>query len=286
MNQYAILYNPLANNGQGEKAAEALKSLLPNDDLSFINIRTVTDYQAFFKELDPGAKPVLVGGDGTLSYFINHYDVDSLDREVYYYPAGSGNDFYNDVKEKEPDLPLLLNPYLKDLPIATVKGKEYRVLNGVGYGIDGYCCEVGDEMRQKSDKPVNYAGIAIKGLLFHYKTTNATVIIDGVERRFPKCWLAPTMNGRFYGGGMNATPDQDRLNPERTLSTLLFFGSGKIKTLMIFPNIFKGTHVKHSDCVLVFTGKEVTVRFDRPTALQVDGETVKDVTEYTMRAVK
>ena len=25
MNQYAILYNPLANNGQGEKAAEALK---------------------------------------------------------------------------------------------------------------------------------------------------------------------------------------------------------------------------------------------------------------------
>ena len=44
-----------------------------------------------------------------------------------------------------------------------------RFINGIGFGIDGYCCEVGDQLKAKSDKPVNYASIAIKGLLFHYK---------------------------------------------------------------------------------------------------------------------
>ncbi len=30
-------------------------------------------------------------------------------------------------------------------------------------------------------------------------------------------------------------------------------------------------------------GKEITVRFDRPVALQIDGETVLAVSEYTVK---
>ena len=36
--------------------------------------------------------------------------------------------------------------------------------------------------------------------------------------------------------------------------------------------------------VKVFTGKEITVKFDRPCALQIDGETVLGVTEYKVKA--
>ena len=32
------------------------------------------------------------------------------------------------------------------------------------------------------------------------------------------------------------------------------------------------------------TGKEITVKFDAPRALQVDGETVLGVSEYTVKA--
>ncbi|HEY8421918.1 MAG TPA: hypothetical protein VIL05_09300 [Thermoclostridium sp.] len=31
----------------------------------------------------------------------------------------------------------------------------------------------------------------------------------------------------------------------------------------------------------IFTGHEITVEFDRPAALQIDGETVSKVTSYT-----
>lgn len=36
--------------------------------------------------------------------------------------------------------------------------------------------------------------------------------------------------------------------------------------------------------VEVLTGKEITVRFDSPAALQIDGETVKNVSEYSAKA--
>ena len=33
-----------------------------------------------------------------------------------------------------------------------------------------------------------------------------------------------------------------------------------------------------------FFGHEITVKFDRPTALQIDGETISGVTEYSVSA--
>ena len=65
---------------------------------------------------------------------------------------------------------------------------------------------------------------------------------------------------------------------------MLFHGAGRIRTLCVFPSIFKGEHIKHENMVAVHTGKEVTVEFDRPTPLQIDGETILGVTKYTAYA--
>ena len=127
--------------------------------------------------------------------------------------------------------------------------------------------------------------IAIKGLLFHYVPTSATVTVDGVTRSYRHVWIAPTMHGRYYGGGMMPTPDQKRNSDDPTLSLMVMHSASKLKTLAVFPSIFKGTHVRHTDMVQVLQGKEITVRFDRPAPLQIDGETVLGVTEYTARAV-
>ena len=67
---------------------------------------------------------------------------------------------------------------------------------------------------------------------------------------------------------------------------MIFHGTGKLKTLMIFPSLFKGEHVKHTEAVELLTGKEITVEFDRPTPLQIDGETVLGVTSYTANVSK
>lgn len=279
-----ILYNPHTCGGHGAENAQKLRSLLAEGEMEFTDITEILDYKAFFQDLSRENRVILAGGDGTLNRFLNHTRGLDISNPLFYFAAGSGNDFYRDVAKEPAETLIPLEQYRKDLPRVKVQGGEYLFLNGIGYGIDGYCCQEGDRFREKKHKAPNYTAIAVKGLLFHYKPTNAVVTVDSEKRTYKKVWLAPTMNGRFYGGGMMPTPNQDRLGKNKTVSTMVFHGSGKWKTLMIFPSIFKGEHIRHKEAVDVLTGHVVTVEFDRPTALQIDGETIRNVTQYQVKA--
>lgn len=282
--KYYVLFNPLSANGNGKEKVKALAEKLTDGELEYVDVTQHSDARALLAEIPADATVVLCGGDGTINRFVNDTRGLEIAQKVLYYPCGSGNDFAREVQKEGEDF-INLNEYIQNLPVATVQGKEWLFINGVGFGIDGYCCEVGDKIRaEKPNTKIDYTGIAIKGLLFHYKPTNATVIVDGVEHTFKKVWIAPTMKGWYYGGGINPAPAQDRKDPDGKVSLTVFHGSGRLKTLMIFPNLFKGTHVSKKKNISIFTGKEITVKFDAPRALQVDGETVLDVTEYTVKA--
>ncbi len=280
---YHILYNPHAGNGCAEEETKIIAALA-DAEISRYDITTIKSYSAFFAGISESDSIVICGGDGTLNRFVNDTEGLDIKNDILYYALGSGNDFLRDVERLAKE-PFVINEYIKNLPITEVKGKKYRFINNVGFGIDGYCCEVGDAIKAKNEKsgknkPVNYTAIAIKGLLFHFKPKNATVIVDGKEYKYKKVWIAPTMKGRFYGGGMMPTPEQNRLDSDGTLSVMLFHGSGKLKTLMVFPSLFKGEHVKHTEMVAIHTGKDISVTFDAPAAVQIDGETILGVTSY------
>lgn len=283
MSKTYILYNPLANNSCCQSDIERLAQNYEEPVLT--DVRTFDSFAEFMSGLSAEEDVVLCGGDGTLNRFANDMRGKEIPNRIYFYSIGTGNDFVRDLgKERGCTPDFEVNKYLKDLPTVYVNGREMLFINGIGYGIDGYCCEEGDRQRAKNPaKAINYTAIAIKGLLFHYNPTNAVVTIDGVRRTYKKVWLAPTMNGRFFGGGVMPTPAQDRLNEERTLSFMMYTGS-RLKALMLFPTMFKGKHIKHTKCVSILTGKEITVEFDRPTPLQVDGETILDVSSYTVRS--
>ena len=280
MENYKILYNPKSNNKLGKTGAQSVVEHIKDSQYEFIDWLSITDKKTFFNALKPEEKVILCGGDGTLNHFINSIDIDSLKNDIYLYAIGTGNDFVKSIGGEINTL-IPINEYLHHLPIVTVNGRDYRFINGVGFGIDGYCCEVGDRLKQKTDKPINYSNIAVKGILFRFKPVKAIVTVDGRVERFKKVWLAPTMYGCCYGGGMYPTPDQKRGMGK--VSTMVYYGKGKLKSLMLFPSIFKGEHIQHTDMVKIFTGKRVTVKFDSPTPLQIDGETIKNVTEYTVR---
>lgn len=277
---FCIIYNPLSGNKSGIVSAEKLKDRVKATE--FIDITTIDSYEKFFSE-HKGANIILCGGDGTLNRFLNDISGIEIDCSIHFFPAGSGNDFFRDLGADTNDF-ICIDKYIKRLPTCTVNGKSFKFINGVGYGIDGYCCEVGDKLRAESNKKIDYTGIAIKGLLFHYKPTDAIVTVDGVKHEFHKVWIAPTMIGRYYGGGMMPTPKQDRLNSDGELSVMIFHDTTAIQTLMIFPKIFKGEHVKKEKKVTVLTGKEITVEFSAPRPLQIDGETISGVKTYSAKS--
>lgn len=279
-----VFLNGLSNNGKGAESKEQLEKLYEGQELKFLDVKEIKNAADICKTISSDDKIVISGGDGTLSRFANDIYELHLKNEIYFYTCGTGNDFVNDVRDKcEINNNLIpMNEFLKSLPQVTVNGEKHYFINGIGYGIDGYCCEEGDRLREISDKPINYAGIAIKGMLGKFKPCGGTVTVDGVSTRYKKIWLAPTMNGRYIGGGMKITPDQDRLNADHLVTNLVFHDSGMLKTLMVFPSIFKGEHVSHKDIIEIKTGHEVKVEFDKPCALQIDGETYKGVTSYSV----
>lgn len=278
-----ILYNPQSGDRHEKEKSEILQ-LQEKYKAQSIDLTQADNYLDLLSKATEEDTVILCGGDGTLNRFANNTKDIELKADILYYPTGTGNDFARDVNQDKSNAPFEIKEFLKDLPTVNVKGKTYHFLNNVGFGIDGYCCEQGDIQKQKSEKPVNYTAIAIKGLLFHFKPRNATVTVDGVTTQYRRVWLAPTMKGRFYGGGMMATPNQDRNNPDKTLSVMMYHNAGKIKALLLFPKIFTGDHVKHEKNVTVKVGREITVTFDRPTPLQIDGETILDVITYTAKA--
>ena len=277
-----VLYNPKAGHGDCCEKLDKLKGCLEGEIVEY-DVTQISNADELFKSLCADDKIIISGGDGTINKFVNSVNVEDIACDIFYYGSGSGNDFLHDIGGAVGDKPVKVNEYLVNLPTVEVGGKTYRFVNGVGYGIDGYCCEMGDKIKETSTKPVNYTSIAIKGLLFHFKPRVASVTVDGEKYSYKKVWIAPTMNGKFYGGGMMPTPKQDRLNNDE-VSLMVFHNTGKIKTLMIFPSLFKGEHVKHTEAVAIHSGKEITVEFDRPTPLQIDGETILGVTSYTVRS--
>ena len=278
-----LFYNPSARNGKAAEDLQLIKKTLDGQDVEIYAVTDIDDYVSVIDKIQPEDIVYIVGGDGTLNRFINDSTNLRILGDIFFYSAGTGNDFKHDV---DPDNSLYrnrLNDYIRNLPTVTVGGVTYKFVNGIGFGIDGYCCEEGDRQRAAGRQDINYSAIAVKGCLFRFKPYGADITVDGETIHYDKVWLAPTMFGKYYGGGMKVAPEQDRNNPQHTVTNVVIHGTGRLKTLIRFTKIFSGEHTKYTDMVDTRTGHEVRVVFDRPCALQIDGETVKNVTEYTVR---
>ncbi len=279
--KYHFLFNPLAGKGKAERFAleldtENAKSTVCQD------LTKIDSYENFLSTLDSDEQIVICGGDGTLNGFINRTRDISVKNDIIYYPAGSGNDFMKDLNRTETDKGFKVNGYIKNLPVVNFGGKEYRFINGVGFGIDGVVCAEGDRLRAKGKK-VNYTLLAVKCLL-KFKPVNAEVSIDGVTKSYKKVWMTTTMKGRFFGGGMMIAPDQKRDSAEGEISVLVAHNLSRFKILTLFPSIFKGKHIKYTKYIDLVKCHNISVKYDRPCALQMDGEPTFGITEYTATA--
>lgn len=284
--EYAILYNPHSCGGNGLKAARKIEVLMGENTYTYHDFTEINSLEKFFEKIGPSTDVILTGGDGTLNRFINKLEDINLERKIYFYAAGSGNDFARDIKLKTKAKPICINEYLKNLPTTVINGKSYKFINCVGCGLDGYCCFEAERLRRISNKRSNYMLSSVKGLLYAYKPCTATVNADGKEYSFENTWVIPVMNGKFFGGGFMAAPDQNRVNSEQTLSLVAMHSRNFFKIIIAFLLLFTGKHTRLKSVITIIEGHEFKIKLNHKATLEIDGEIIPDVSEYTVSSAK
>lgn len=279
-----ILYNPKANNENND-----LNIIHVDDEAEKIGVEKISliglDVPGFCGTLNENDKVYICGGDGTLFRFANNAYGLEFPCPLYVIRSGTGNDFLNDIGQMKGDAPVDIRKYLKNLPEVKVNGERVRCINGAGLGVDGAVCNGVEEFKRSHDKKkANYTLIALKELGYNYKRPSAKLTVDGVTYEYSDVWAMSTMKGKFYGGGMMIAPSQDRESGK--VSVMAMHGGSRLKTLTVFTKVKKGDHVKHTEMVDIMEGYDVTVEFDRPCYMQIDGEVFADVQTYSVHCEK
>jgi len=276
-----ILYNPKANNENNDLTI--LPATVDPEKYGLKKLNLIgLDLPEFSKELTENDKVLICGGDGTLHHFANNAYGIEFPCPVCLVRSGTGNDFLNDLGQLDNENEVDIRPYLKDLPLVEVGDKKVRCINGAGLGVDGAVCRGVEEYKAKHpNKKANYTLIALKELGLKYKRPNAVIEVDGVRYEYSDVWAMSTMKGKYYGGGKMIAPAQDRCSGKVTVMAM--HGGSRLKTVAVFTKVPKGKHVKHTEMIDIIEGYSVHVKFDSPCDMQIDGEVITGVTEYTVK---
>lgn len=283
MDQYLVLYNPFSGKGTGFENAKKIETHFPDASFSYEDITRIKDPGAFIKALQKDVKPVLIGGDGTLSRTMNQLYGTDLGRDLLYYGGGSGNDFLRDIGRRPKDPPFAINEYMKHLPLVKVNGVSMRFINGVGLGLDGFCCEEVNRAH-KEGRELSYGTVALQGLFSKYKPVDAVITIDGERQEYTQVWMAAVMYGSYFGGGFWMAPHQHRDDPAHMVTGIVVHDISRLTGLFQLLKVKAGGGERLVKYVSYRTGSHIEAEFSAPCAFQIDGESISGVTRYEVFA--
>lgn len=256
---YILFYNPISRSGNGEQSLSEVIELIETTNYKSVNVLEVKNWDTLGEFYDEEDVFVVIGGDGTLSKFINL--TKGLNQKILFYAGGTGNDFMRNFENQlieyssEIDKPMCEN------------GETRKVINSFGTGIDTQVLEYYDNAKRHNK--VTYIMSTLRSFLT-YKPSKVSVEIDGVMKEFDKTYLVAVQNGKYFGGGMMVAPDSE-VN-SGVLDVVVVHSVSRLKLFFVFPKIYKGTHVKLTKHVFYGQGKEIKIKREIAQPYSTDGE--------------
>ena len=258
----AILANTTAGKGKSKQISIWLQEQL----ITLNKLSNIYDLEwPSDAELNQYSDAWVIGGDGTINYFINKYPNCKI--PITLFCGGTGNDFawklYGDVTI-EKQLATILDATPKPIDAAKVNGKLY--INCLGVGFDG-------EILQ-SMKSIRFIGghygylLAVIFKIFFFKEQKIQIQI-GEEIWNEKFLLALIVNSSRAGGGFFIAPPA-ALN-DGLLNMVLSKKISILKRLWYLPVIQKGKHL-HLPFIIHRLVEKITIKCEKELPIQVDGE--------------
>jgi YegS/Rv2252/BmrU family lipid kinase len=259
----AILINRRAGKGKGREIANQLTTIL-----KLRGIRCEL-FDAHWPLQYTGFSAVwLIGGDGTLNYFINHAPAPFPPLALF--KGGTGNDFAN-LLYGEASLEEVVSKILVSTPRAVDMGicNGKRFINMAGIGFDGEVL--------KSMQTIRWLGgflgyyYAITKNIFLFREPEYEIRVDGRPVIRKKLLLVQVANSSTTGGGFKVSP-RASINDGK-LDLMLCDPLGIFKRFLKLPLIRKGEHMEQP-FVRHETVKRVVVKTYKPVPAQLDGELI------------
>ena len=256
----AIVCNPLAGVGKASMLAERIATVLKEKKIAF----------NFFKETWPAdfsayTEVWIVGGDGTLNYFINNYPAIKLPLMIF--KGGTGNDVHWLLHGKK-TLEEQLHTAFTAEPVLIDAGRcnDRLFLNGVGVGFEG---EIVKSLTGKNKLPgkTSFMMTILKKIFtYHSKSYNIT---SGSLHITQKQLMVSITNGRRAGGGFQIAPDAE-IN-DGWLDMIVVDPLTPLQRLRYLPVIEKGKHLQ-LPFVHPHKIKNVVINSEETIQSHLDGE--------------
>lgn len=256
----AIACNSKAGKGNAARLLTWIEHELRLRELKFTSF--VDDWP---ESWDPFSEVWIIGGDGTLNYFINRYPDFNLPLAIF--RGGTGNDLawklYGAVS-KELQLDIALNRPVRLVDAGSCNGKIF--INAAGVGFDG---EVARSMSGKRlfSGHLAYLMVVIRKI-FSFHSRSYRVSFEGETIR-KELFMITAANGSRFGGGFMIAPTA--LVDDGWLDLILIERLNILKRLRYLPVIEKGKHLG-LPFVSHFRVKELLIETDSPVAGQMEGE--------------
>jgi len=257
----AIVCNQLAGAGRAVILAEKIAKDLSSKEIPFF----------FFKEAWPinfnGFSDIwIVGGDGTLNYFVNHYREIKLPLVIF--NGGTGNDFHWLLYGKislDQQVQLVLSAAPKPIDVGRCNDKYF--INGVGIGFEG---EVAKSLTGKKKKPGKASFMAmILRKIFSYRSATYRITLDDKAIGEKKYLIIDVSNGSRAGGGFHIAPEAKA--DDGLFDVVLIDALHSLKRLRWLPVIEKGKHLALS-FIYHTRAKNVIIESYELILFHLDGE--------------
>lgn len=257
----AIVCNRLAGAGRAVTLASQILSELSNRQIphSFFQETWPPDFNGF-------TDVWIVGGDGTLNYFVNHYMDTKLPLVIF--NGGTGNDFHWLLYGKmsfEKQLELALSAEPKPIDLGRCNKKYF--INGVGAGFEGEVAKNLTGKKKKAGKASFMAMILKK--IFSYRSRTYRIIADGKTIAEKKYFIIDISNGSRAGGGFHIAPNAEA--DDGLFDIVMIEALHPLNRLRWLPVIEKGQHLNLS-FVNHFKAKQILIESNEGIIFHLDGE--------------
>lgn len=257
-----LLINPVGN----KKRIGTILSQI-STELTRRKIPFETFIESWPQDINSYKEVWLVGGDGTVNYFLNFYS--AIEIPIVIFKGGTGNDFatklYGDIAIAE-QIKKVLNAEVKSVDAAECNGRKF--INGVGIGFDGEVLKSMASIRRLGGH-LGYLLVVIRKI-FSFKEGYYEIQYDSLNLS-GNFLLVMITNSTTTGGGFIVSPEAKI--DDGKLNMVLCKPQPVIKRLQYLPVIEKGKHLSR-DFILHKEVKSITIECEKETLAQIDGELI------------